>query len=53
MAEAIDLVEEDYAERTDNGHTICSRETASFRTNAVMETITAQMAIVKYLTWSK
>ena len=53
MAEAIDLVEEAHAERTDNGNIICSRETASFRTTAVMETITAQMAIVKYLTWSK
>ena len=53
MAEAIDLVEEAHAERTDKGNIMCSRETASFRTNAVMETITAQMAIVKYLTWSK
>ena len=53
MAEAIDLVEEAHAERTDNGNIFCSREIATFRTNAVIETVTAKMAIVKYLTWNK
>lgn len=51
MAQAIDLVEEAHAEKTDGGNNMCSRETAIFRTNAVIETVTAQMAIVKYLTW--
>lgn len=51
MAEAIDLVEKAHAEKTNNGALTCSRETATFRTNAVMEVVAAQMAIVKYLTW--
>jgi hypothetical protein len=51
MAQTIDLVEEAHNERTDGGNIVCSRETATFRTNAVVETVTAQMAIVKYLTW--
>mgnify|MGYP003603720872 FL=1 len=51
MAEAIDLLEKDHAEKTDNGNMMSSWTRNVFRTAAFNAIITAQMALVKYLTW--
>ena len=51
MAEAIDLLEKEHAEKTDNGNMMSSWTRNVFRTAAFNAIITAQMALVKYLTW--
>ena len=51
MAEAIDLLEKDHTEKTDNGNMMSSWTRNIFRTAAFNAIITAQMALVKYLTW--
>ena len=51
MAEAIDLLEKDHAEKTDDGKAMSSWYTNVFRTTAFNTIIAAQMALVKYLTW--
>ena len=51
MAEAIDLLEKDHAEKTDNGNMMSSWTRNIFRTAAFNAIIAAQMALVKYLTW--
>lgn len=51
MAEAIDLLEKDHAEKTDNGIMTSSWTRNVFRTAAFNAIVAAQMALVKYLTW--
>ena len=51
MAEAIDLLEKDHNEKTDNGNMMSSWTRNVFRTSAFNTIIAAQMALVKYLTW--
>ena len=51
MAETIDLLENDHAEKTDNGNMMSSWTRNVFRTAAFNAIIAAQMALVKYLTW--
>ena len=51
MAEAIDLLEKDHAEKTNNGNMMSSWTRNVFRTAAFNAIIAAQMALVKYLTW--
>jgi hypothetical protein len=51
MAEAIDLLEKDHNEKTDNGNMMSSWTRNVFRTAAFNAIIAAQMALVKYLTW--
>ena len=51
MAEAIDLLEKDHAEKTDIGNMMSSWTRNVFRTAAFNAIITAQMTLVKYLTW--
>lgn len=52
MAEAIDLLEQHHQEKTDNGKTMASWHRNVFRTQAFNSIISAQMALVKYLTWN-
>ena len=51
MADAIDLLEKDHAEKTDNGSMTSSWTRNVFRTAAFNAIVAAQMALVKYLTW--
>ena len=51
MAEAIDLLEKDHNEKTDDGKVMSSWYRNVFRTAAFNAIIAAQMALVKYLTW--
>ena len=51
MADAIDLLEKDYVEKTDDGKVMSSWYRNVFRTAAFNAIIAAQMALVKYLTW--
>ena len=51
MAEAIDLLEKDHDEKTDNGNMMSSWTRNVFRTAAFNAIVAAQMALVKYLTW--
>ena len=51
MAEAIDLLEKDHNEKTNNGKMMSSWTRNVFRTAAFNAIIAAQMALVKYLTW--
>ena len=51
MAEAIDLLEKDNNEKTDNGARSITRIRELLKTSAFNAIITAQMALVKYLTW--
>jgi hypothetical protein len=52
MADALDLLKEVEAEKTDGGKAISSWEANVFRTNAFNKIIDAQMALVKYITWN-
>lgn len=52
MAEAIDLLEQDHQEKTDNGKAMASWHRNVFRTQAFNSIVSAQMALVKYLTWN-
>lgn len=51
-ADLIDLVEANYNQVTDNGKAMASWYRAVLRTAAINATITAQMAVVKVLTWN-
>ena len=51
MAEAIDLLEKDHAEKTNNEAGSITWARHVFRTTAFNAIIAAQMALVKYLTW--
>ena len=51
IAEAIDLLEKDHAEKTDNGAGTSTRIRELLKTAAFNAIIAAQMALVKYLTW--
>ena len=51
MAEAIDLLEKDHAEKTNNGAGSITWFRHLFKTNAFNAIIAAQMTLVKYLTW--
>ena len=51
MAEAIDLLEKDHNEKTNNGAGSSTWVRHVFRTTAFNAIIAAQMALVKYLTW--
>ena len=51
MAEAIDLLEKDHAEKTNNGAGSITSVRHLFRITAFNAIIAAQMALVKYLTW--
>ena len=51
MAEAIDLLEKDHNEKTNNGARSSTWVRHVFRTTAFNAIIAAQMALVKYLTW--
>ena len=51
MAEAIDLLMEAEAERTDKGNKMQSWTGNVFKTNAFNKIVDAQMALVKYITW--
>jgi hypothetical protein len=53
MADALDLLKEVEAEKTDGGKAISSWEANVFRTNAFNKTVDAQMALVKYITWKE
>lgn len=50
-ADLIDLVEEHKNASTDNGKAMSSWASSVFRTAAFNAIITAQMAVVKFLTW--
>lgn len=50
MAEAIDLLEKDHGEKTDNGNMMSSWTRNVFRTAAFNAIIATQMALIKYLT---
>jgi hypothetical protein len=52
MADALDLLKEVEAEKTDNGNAISSWEANVFRTNAFNKIVDAQMSLVKYITWN-
>jgi hypothetical protein len=52
MADALDLLKEVEAEKTDGGKAMSSWEANVFRTNAFNKTVDAQMALVKYITWN-
>lgn len=52
MAKAIDLLEEDHNEKTDNGQGMSSWTRNVLRTAAFNAIIAGQMALVKYLTWN-
>ena len=51
MAEAIDLLEKDHAEKTDNEAGTSTRIRELLKTASFNAIIAAQMALVKYLTW--
>lgn len=51
MAKSIDLLEREYNIATDNGRAVSSWTRSVLRTAAFNAIITAQMALVKYLTW--
>lgn len=53
MADALDLLKEVEAEKTDNGNAMASWEANVFRTNAFNKIVDAQMSLVKYITWNK
>lgn len=53
MARAIDLLEEEHSEKTDKGPAMSSWTRNVLRTAAFNAIIAGQMALVKYLTWSK
>lgn len=53
MADAIDLLEQNHLEKTGNGISSVTWSRNVFRTAAFNAIIAAQMALVKYLTWSK
>jgi hypothetical protein len=52
MAQVIDILEKKHAEKTDNGNAMSSWVRNVFRTQAFNAIVTAQMAVVKYLTWT-
>jgi len=52
MADAIDLLKDVEIEKTENGNKMTSWEANVFRTNAFNKIVDAQMALVKYITWS-
>ena len=52
-AELLDLVANNHNEVTDNGNKMASESRNIFRKSAIAAIITAQMAVVKLLTWSK
>jgi len=52
MADAIDLLKDVEIEKTENGNKMISWEVNVFRTNAFNKIVDAQMALVKYITWS-
>lgn len=51
FAEAIDLLEDAHNTYTNNGKSVTSWTRNVFRTAAFNAIITAQMSLVKYLTW--
>lgn len=51
MADALDLLKESEAEKTDNGNAIVSWESNVLRTEAFNSVVRAQMSLVKYITW--
>ena len=51
MADALDLLKESEAEKTDNGNAIVSWESNVLRTEAFNSIVRAQMSLVKYITW--
>ena len=51
MEEAIDLLEKDHNEKTDNGARSSTRIRELLKTSAFNAIIAAQMTLVKYLTW--
>lgn len=53
MSEAIDILEGAHNESTDDGKVMTSWTKNVFRTAVFNAIIAAQMALVKYLTWSK
>ena len=52
MADALDLLKEVEAQKTDYGNAMSSWEANVFRTNAFNKIIDAQMSLVKYITWN-
>jgi hypothetical protein len=52
MADALDLLKEVEAEKTDGGKAMSSWEANVFRTNAFNKIVDAKMALVNYITWN-
>ncbi len=51
IAQAIDLLESDHAEKTDSGKAMSSCTRNVFRTNAFTQLVNSSKALVTYLTW--
>ncbi len=51
IAKAIDLLELDHAEKTDNGKALSSWTRNVFRTNAFTQLVNSSKTLVTYLTW--
>lgn len=52
IADALDLLKEVEAEKTDNDRAMLSWEANVFRTNAFNKIVDAQMSLVKFITWN-